>query len=104
MNSFRFKSNTPKLSVHVIVAIRQYNGSLSIADIRSRSERGQPLLEFPIFEQQWGDSKQVLLRLLREIESGILPLTIFEYNEFESSSPEEESLTIEQFKARLESL
>lgn len=103
MDSFRFKSSERVLSAQIIHALRQFT-VLGISELKARAASGQPLLEYPIFDNDWQDSKRTMMRLLAHIESGKLPLEIYEYNEVAGYSPEEELLSRGRFKERLQML
>ena len=103
MNSFRFKSSERVLSSQTIRVLRQFT-VLSISEIRTRAANGQTLLEFPIFDNNWQDSRRIIMRLLARIDSGQLPLDIYECSEVRGYSPEEELQPIGRFRERLQML
>jgi len=103
MESFRFRSSERVLSAHLIRVLRQFT-LLGISELQARAASGQPLLEYPIFDNDWQESKRTIMRLLARIESGELPLQIYECDEVAGYPPEEELLSIEGFKERLQTL
>lgn len=99
MQSFRFKSSERILSARVIRIMRRFT-TLGIRELKARAASGQPLLEFPILDNNWQESQRIIKRLLALIEGGELPLDIAEYNE--GCIPEEEALSPDGLESRLQ--
>jgi hypothetical protein len=103
VHSFRFRSADPVPSAGMIGALRRVT-TLGIAEIRRRAAEGQPLIEIEVFDNAWQESRDLLNRLLAEIETGVLRLTIHEFTEFTDDEPEEELLPLGRLRERLGAL
>ena len=100
MESFRFRSSQRVLSAQVIHALRQFT-LLDISELKARAAGGRPLLEFPILDNNWQESRRTIKRLLARIEQGDLLLDITEYREGDDFAPQEEPLSAAGLKERL---
>ena len=100
MESFRFRSSERVLSAQVIHALRQFT-VLDISELKARAASGRPLLEFPILDNNWQESRRTIKRLLARIERGELLLDITEYSEGDGFAPQEEPLSAAALKERL---
>ncbi len=77
MTTLRFRSSDTQLPVALISQLRRIT-NLSIADIRDRAASGAPLLDITAFENDWQDTRHLLVTIARDIASGTLPLTATE--------------------------
>jgi hypothetical protein len=88
----------PALSSREISAIRR-ECTLSISEIKERAGRSDWLFEIQVFTGDWPAGKPSLVRLLAEIESGRLPLTVSEHSD---TTGEDEPLTVPEARARIQ--
>lgn len=96
--SIRFRASTTHPSPAAIAAIRKVC-DLSIGTLRTKAEKAEWLFEIEVFSGEWPRSKPHLVRLLKDIQSGILPLTVSEYSDVDN---EDDPLSIEEAFARVQ--
>ncbi|MBL8300188.1 MAG: hypothetical protein JNN30_17760 [Rhodanobacteraceae bacterium] len=96
--SIRFRAASSNLSPAAIAAIRKVC-DLSIGDLRTRAARAEWLFEIEVFAGEWPRSKPRLVLLLKDIQNGILPLTVSEYSDTDG---EDDPLSIEEAFARVQ--
>src|SRR5262245_8064334 len=102
MASIRFKSRTSLLPVDALRELRSLT-TASVAELRLRAERGEPLLEFRVFCHPWDETKRSIRRVLELIENGRLPLLIFEFRGSAGGFPaREEELAPTTLRQRFE--
>ncbi len=92
MTTLRFRAASDSVPTSLIARLRKMT-SLSISDIRQRAASGTPLLEITPFENDWEDTRELLVELAQEIATGELPLTVCEVFDEQESPVDNEMLT-----------
>jgi hypothetical protein len=74
---------------------------LSMADIRRRATSQDPLLDITPFQNDWQQTRRLLVKIARGIEAGTLPLEVTEVHDSEESPVPLEMLRnlIQQFRS-----
>ena len=86
MSTLRFRTADATLPTSAIVPLRRIT-NLSIAEIKQRAANGEAILEITPFENDWEETRSLLVQVAREMEAGKLPLTVAEVDDAEEESP-----------------
>jgi hypothetical protein len=98
MHTYRFRCPRRTLSAGDVRALRTVS-SLSIAELQRHAAQGEPIIELPPVP-----NRSTLETLCSAIESGTLPLDIYEFSDFPGLALSDQKLSPPELRVRLQSL
>lgn len=101
-SAFRFRASRG-VTAKEVALLRPICGH-SIAEIQRRAVAQESLLDVPVLTGDWPAGKGKLIAILRDIESGVLPLSVSSVDVLEDGRELDELLSVAEAFQRLQQL